>query len=311
MAEQHERLWVNSDILVPDPLGQELDMLLDNGLANELRGVRALEASDWKTAATYFQRGLSVTPDNTALRRSLQHKLGTALHLGGNTDAATAQFEQVIAAAPRTGIDEASAKAHYSLAVILMADGRHDAAIRHFEGAVAYQPSYVEARLALAEALRRTGQVRASLAHYDAALEADPAAPQAALGRAFALIRLGRHREARDRLEAAVQVHRQRPEFVHTLARLLAVAPDATVRDGERALALATELLKGTRTTEVGETLAMALAEVGDFDQATRVQRDILAVVRRGGSASDAARIERNLRLYQRGRPNRTFWESE
>src|SRR5262245_16055187 len=40
-AEPHLRSWQNRDILVPDPLNQELDMLLESGLAYELRGVRA------------------------------------------------------------------------------------------------------------------------------------------------------------------------------------------------------------------------------------------------------------------------------
>jgi tetratricopeptide (TPR) repeat protein len=310
-AGRHERLWANRDVLVPDPLSQELDMLLDNGLSNELRGVRALEASDWKTAAAYFERGLAVTPENTPLRRSLQHKLGTALHLGGDTEGAMAHFQRVVDAAPAEGLDEATAKAHYSLGVLLLAGGQVTEAFTHLEGAVRYQPRYLEARMALAESLRRNGQVAASIPHYESVLEVDPAAAQASMGHAFALIRLGRYQEAKRRLDAAVEVHRDRPEFAHMLARLLAVAPDNRVRDGARAMRLVDELLKGTRTTDLGETLAMALAETGQYEKAAAIQRDLLAVVRRGGGVAAAERIERNLQLYERRRPSRTFWESD
>jgi tetratricopeptide (TPR) repeat protein len=308
-AARHERGWANRDILVPDALLQELDMLLDNGLSNELRGVRALEAKDWKSAAAYFERGLSVTDHHTPLGRSLRHKLGTALYLGGDQDRAAVHFQKVVDTAPATGVDEAAAKAHYSLAVMLMAKARYADAIGHFRGAVMYQPSYLEARIALAEALRRTGQVRASLSEYQAVLDRDPAAAQAMLGYAFALIRLGRYREAGSLLDEAVQVHRDRPEFAHMLARLLAVAPDDRVRDGQRAMRLIDDLLQGTRTTELGETLAMALAETGEYQRAVSVQRDVLAVVRRGGSEAAVRRVTGNLRLYESGRPNRTFWE--
>jgi tetratricopeptide (TPR) repeat protein len=245
------------------------------------------------------------------MRRSLQHKLGTALALGGDGSGAAAQFEAVVAAAPQGGVDEASAKAHYSLAVMRMADRRYDEALAHFQHAVAYQPSYLEARMALAEALRRTGAVVESIPEYEAVLTLDPAAPQAALGYAMALIRVGRYQEARGTLEEAVKVHRDRPEFIHTLARLLAVAPDAGVRDGRRALDMVNALLAHGRTAEVGETLAMALAETGDFARAAAVQREILTVVTRGGSPGAVRRVERNLRLYESGRPNRTFWEGE
>lgn len=310
-AGRHEQLWANRDILVPDPLSQELDMLLDNGLSNELRGVRALEASDWKTAAAYFERGLAVTPENTPLRRSLQHKLGTALHLGGDTGGAMTHFQRVVDAAPAEGLDEATAKAHYSLGVLLMAARRRTEALAHFEGAVRYQPRYLEARMALAEALRRNGQVAASIPHYESVLEFDPGAAQASMGYALALIRVGRYQEAKRCLDTAVEVHRDRPEFAHMLARLLAVAPDDRVRDGARAMRLMDELLKGARTTELGETLAMALAETGAYAKAAAIQRDVLAVVRRGGATSSAERIERNLQLYERGRPSRTFWEGD
>ena len=42
-AAPHLRQWSNADILLPDPLQQELDLLLESGLSYELRGVRALE----------------------------------------------------------------------------------------------------------------------------------------------------------------------------------------------------------------------------------------------------------------------------
>lgn len=309
-AEPHERRWGNRDILVPDPLNQELDMLLDTGLSNELRGVRALEAEDWTTAAAYFRKGLAVTTENTSLRRSLQHKLGTALYLGGDVTGAASQFEQVIRAAPRSGQDEATAKAHYSLAIIRIAGGRTRDAIQDLQAAVTYQPTYLEARLALAEALRRTGSVAASLAHYRQALELSPQSPQGQMGHAFALIYLGRYSEAKGQLTDAVSMHPDRPELAHMLARLLAVAPDDRVRDGQHALRLVDDLLKGPRTTELGETLAMALAELGQFERAASIQRDILAVARKAGGGAATHRIEQNLRLYESGRPCRTFWDA-
>jgi tetratricopeptide (TPR) repeat protein len=57
-AEPHLRHWKNREILVPDPLRQELDLLLESGLSYELRGVRALEARDWKAAAGSRRQGV-------------------------------------------------------------------------------------------------------------------------------------------------------------------------------------------------------------------------------------------------------------
>jgi tetratricopeptide (TPR) repeat protein len=310
-AQPHLRQWQNRDILVPDPLNQELDMLLESGLAYELRGVRALEARDFASAAEYFRRGLALTPENTALRRSLGHKLGTALYAAGQEDAALAQFEEVARSAPTDAIDESGGKAFYSLGVILMSRADAPGAIEHFRTAILRQPTNIEAHLALGEALRRTRQVRASLVPYEEALKLNPQAAQARWGYALALVRLGQHREAVSWLTSAMALHPDRPEFAHLLARVLASAPDPAVRDGQRAMQLVKSLLSGQKTTELGETMAMALAEVGEYGEAAAVQRGVLDAVRRGGIADDMRRIETNLRMYERHQPVRTVWIGE
>ena len=156
-AAPHLRQWKNTDILLPDPLQQELDLLLESGLSYELRGVRALEARDFNAAAAFFRKGVELTPEITPLRRSLQHKLGTALFMTGQLDAAAEQFEAVVREAPAEAIDESAAKAHYSLGVLEASKGRWATARERFAAAVRYQPNYVEARLALADAQRRSG----------------------------------------------------------------------------------------------------------------------------------------------------------
>ena len=49
------------------------------------------------------------------------------------------------AGAPAEGLDETSAKAHYSLGVLMASSGRSSEAISHLSAAVEYNPNYVEA----------------------------------------------------------------------------------------------------------------------------------------------------------------------
>ncbi len=310
-AEPHLRQWRNRDVDVPDPLGQDLDLLLESGLSYELRGVRAFEARDWKTAEAFFRKGLSLTRDNSSLSRSLHHKLGTALVLQGKVDAAVAQFEEVVRLAPAEGADESASKAHYSLGIMAEAKGRHAEALDHLGAAVRYQPNYVEAHLALADALRRSRRFREALAQYDEAMAINPRSSPARLGHALALVALGRAAQARDWLLDATMVYPDRHEYSIALARLLAASPDDRVRDGRRALAIADALLKQQKSTDVGEALAMALAELGDFEQAVGIQRGILAAAERAKLTASVQRMTDNLRRYEHRQPCRQPWPDD
>jgi tetratricopeptide (TPR) repeat protein len=310
-AEAHLKLWRNTEILVPDRLRMDLDMSLESGLSYELRGVRALETRDFKAAEGFFRKGVELTPGTTPLGRSLRHKLGTALILQGDVDGAMARFEEVAKLAPAEGLDESSAKANYSLGVVLATSGQTSQAIQRLTAAVKYNPNYTEALMALGDTLRRSGRIDASLKPYAEVVRINPRAAEARFAYAMALVRLRRYKDAQAWLEESTRIQPDRPELSHALARLLAAAPDDAVRDGARALSLAQELMKTTKTTAVGETMAMSLAEIGRFSDAADVQRSVLAAAEQAGLAQDVRRMTANLRLYERRQACRMPWTDD
>jgi len=310
-AEAHLKQWRNTEVLVPDRLRMDLDLSLESGLSYELRGVRALEARDFKAAEGFFRKGVELTPTTTALGRSLRHKLGTALILQGDVPGAMARFEEVAKLAPAEGLDEASAKANYSLGVVMASSGRLNEAAQRLSAAVKYNPNYAEALMALGDTLRRMGRFDASLKPYADVVRINPRAADARFGYAMALVRLRRYRDARDWLSEGARVQPDRTELSHALARVLAAAPDDGARDGARAMTLVEELMKGTKTTAIGETLAMAMAELGQFRSATDVQRDVMAAARQAGLERDVRRMADNLRRYERGEACRVPWPDD
>jgi tetratricopeptide (TPR) repeat protein len=310
-AEEHLKLWRNTDILVPDRLRADLDMSLESGLSYELRGVRALEARDFKAAENFFRKGVQLTPSTSPLGRSLRHKLGTALVLQGDVAGAMARFEEVAKLAPADGFDEASAKANYSLGVMMASSGQTNQAIQRLTAAVKYNPNYAEALMALGDTLRRSGRIEASLKPYADVVRINPRSSEARFAYAMALVRLRRYRDAKGWLEESARILPDRPELSHALARILAAAPDDTVRDGARAMALVQELMKANKTTVVGETMAMALAELGQFGDAVDVQKGVIVAAEEGGVAQDVRRMTVNLRLYERHRACRTPWPDD
>ncbi len=297
-AEAHLRQQGLLKISPTDPLMKELDELLESPRAYDLRGAQALETGDYANAAAYSRRGLDLDPGNPSMR----FRLGTALFQLGDARGALEQFEQVVRTSPTY------ARAHYSLGVLLEAGGRHQEATERFAAAVKYEPHYIQARVGLAGALRRSGRVEEALTQYEEARRTNPTFADAAFGHAMTLVSLRRYQEARDVLADSTALHPDQPMFAQALARLLAAAPDAHVRDGRRALAIAETLLKTQQTFDLGETLAMSLAELGRYDRAAAVQRDVMAATERAGLTQVARQMGENLLLYERRMPCRTPW---
>ncbi len=127
----------------------------------------------------------------------------------------------------------------------------------------------------------------------------------------MSLVDAKRHREARDWLDAAVTQFPDHTEYKIALARVLATSPDDRVRNAKQAIAITQELYKGERTTVLGETIAMALAEYGDYEQAIAIQRDVMATAERAGMKPQLVRMAENLALYERHQPCRTPWSDD
>jgi hypothetical protein len=100
--------------------------------------------------------------------------------------------------------------------------------------------------------------------------------------------------------------------FARAAARILAAAPDNSVRDGSRAMAIARALQsRQPPTIELAEIMAMAAAETGQYGDAVRWQRQALEVAAGGGKREVADRLAGNLKLYEQGRPCRMPWRDD
>jgi tetratricopeptide (TPR) repeat protein len=303
-AEAHLRQRGEIEIGPPDPLMRDLAESLHSASMFEARGDRALAAGDFKGALAAFQRGVELAPDNLTIR----HKMATALSLTGDIRGAVSQFQEVLRRSPDF------AGAHYSLAVLLLSNGQLDQAIERLTAAVRYDPTYLEARVQLANALRWRGRLDESLREYAETIKMDPRMGEARFGYALALVRSRRYEAARDSLVEDLGLYPDRTEFSHALARLLAAAPADRVRDGRRALALAQQLVRekgGPPSLDLRETMAMALAESGQYEQAVTWQRDAIAGAEQGGRHDLAVAMTENLRLFERQKPSRLPWRDD
>jgi tetratricopeptide (TPR) repeat protein len=173
--------------------------------------------------------------------------------------------------------------------------------MEHHRLALEIDPLNADAHFELGELLSATGQLVESLTHYDRSIEIRPAHGVSRLRYATVLMRLERYAEAKASLEVWRSGFPNDRRSGNALARLLAAAPDRTLRDGPRSLTLAAEVFESERVPPYAETLAMALAEVGRFGDAVELQRRVLAEARRLGQEEHSSRLVQNLDRYESG----------
>ena len=290
-----------ASLVLSDPLMAELSTVLRSPRVHRELALAADGRGDFAEAARQFRQAIDLEPDDPLLHLSR----AMALDRAGDARAAVPALDEALR------LDPDLAQAHYVLGTLLERAGRDTDAIERFTAAAARDPGSAETQLRLANALRRTGRFEASLAPYRRVIEATAPAVEARFGEALALVRLARHREARARLEEALRLQPGNPTLATALARLLAASPDGRVRNGRRALTLIRAVVADHKTTSVAETMAMALAELGEFRGAVEWQQVAIDVARDAGRPDLAERMGANLDGYRRGRPCRTPWRDD
>jgi Flp pilus assembly protein TadD len=111
---------------------------------------------------------------------------------------------------------------------------------------------------------------------------------------------------ARTHFESALKMEPHNSKYLNNLAWLEAACPLADLRDGHRAIKLATEACELTQWKDplMIDTLAAAYAETGQFDKAVQTQQkatDLAELAR----PRDREGLRQRLKVYQEGKPYR------
>lgn len=283
-------------IRVADPLMSEITGLASGGRAYQMMGNEAYLQGLYPEAVAAYVKALDADSANVDVRLNL----GAVLLQVNNLEGAEEQFLHTLR------IEPDNARALFSIGTLRARQHQDQEAAAYYRQAVASDPDYTDAHFNLANAMLRLHRFDEAQAHFLRVAELDPRNGTARHGYAAALIHRGRWQEAHDWLKDS---HAQLPEdplVANTLARMLAACPVDALRDGPRALEIAQGLVQAERSLSNVEALAMALAEVGRFEEAATLQQDGLAAAQRAGRHDLAAALTTNLAHYREARPSRT-----
>ena len=196
----------------------------------------------------------------------------------------------------------AAAAGEFSTALSLLARSK-DAPVA--AAGEANRKQAVRCHVRLGHALVLDGKPDEAIREYQAALEMEPGALERRDH--FELVNL---LAAQGRFAEAVARCRNVPAdpwLRNKLAWMLATLPDASIRNGAEALAIARELAQGHRAGDPVflTTLAAAYAETGQFRQATATAQKALALAKSARNTLLARELQSQLDLYRADCPCR------
>jgi tetratricopeptide (TPR) repeat protein len=246
-------------------------------------------------AITQYQKALAIQPDYAEAR----YNLGITLFQLGRMDEAIAHFQQALQIKPDY------AEACYNLGLSFRKQGRLDEAIACYQKALQIRPDFAEAQNNLGNALLQTGQVDAAISSFQKALEIIPDDASVHLNLGNALLQKGRADEAITQFQKALQIKPDYAKAQNDLAWLLATWPEASLRDGNKAVELAQQAnaLTGGENPLILHTLAAAFAEAGRFSEAVETAQRALQLAGAQSNTGLAGQLQSEMKLYQAGIP--------
>lgn len=179
-----------------------------------------------------------------------------------------------------------------------------EAAIEDMKLLVSQIPGEPLFRNALAGLYNSDNQTDKAIELYNESLEEDPEDVRALTGRADTKLNAGMHAEAVEDYDAALKLEDDDDHALNNLAWLLATSTFEEVRDGQRAIELATKAAEVTDYEEahILSTLAAAYAETGDFENAIKWSEKSVEIADEGRQLED---LKKELETFKAGKPVR------
>ncbi len=229
------------------------------------------------------------------------YNLGTALCTHGKLDEGIGHLTQAVALQP----DYPGAS--YNLGLANKMNGATDEAAKWFTAALAVNPNDAAAHSELGGLLTSKGRPVEAIEHLTASLKLRPNLAETHQYFGDALVATGRPGEAVPHYSEAARLKPDWPTPLASLAWTLAVSPDETVRDAERAITAGEKAAELTRFRQpaVLDALAAAYASAGRFDDAVRTAEDALALATAAGSERLAGDLRKRLASYRRAKSPR------
>jgi tetratricopeptide (TPR) repeat protein len=294
-------------------------------------GVALKSKGEVDEAISHYRKALQFEPGHA----SAHYNLGITLQLQGKLDEAISHYRKALQSKPDY------ANAHNNLGVALKSQDKLDEAISHYRKALQFEPDHASAHNNLGVALQLQGELEESVKHYRKAVQFNPQGYVALKNLGIVLVDQGKCQEAIKHLNEALRVKPDKPEAHHylalayaqlgkynlaithwteavklkpdfadalkSLAWTLASQENPKFRNPDEAIRLAMRCCELTEFKKPVflDTLAVAYAAAGRFDQALETAQKALNLAQSAGKKDLAQDIRSRLELYKTAQPYR------
>jgi tetratricopeptide (TPR) repeat protein len=305
-------VWFVADVIAVSQRRSRIAVSVAVAIIIVLAWAAIVQASYWRNSETLWTHALAVTSDNDVAHNNL----GYLCVDRGELDKAISHFETALR------IRSGKLNSHYSvgsafvqvnLADALGRKGQPEEAMIHYDAAIQLQPNYADAYYNRGNILFAEGRIDEAMADWEKTLQLRPSDADAhtCLGNAF--LRRGLVEEAVAHYEKAIALAPKDPHSRINIAWVLATAPDASIRDGIKAVEFAQQAveLSGGKDPKFLRTLAAAYAESGRFSEAITTTKQAIMTATMQGKAGLAHVLDEDVGLYRAHVPLRAMKSSD
>ncbi len=275
---------------------QAVQLKPDDALSNSNLSAALLMTGHREEAGIHFQKAAELKLRAAVADRtedaSAYHNLGRMLLEQGRLDEAMTNLRKAI------DLEPASGAAHCDLGVALLQRGKLDESLVELRATLRLEPRSAPAYYNLGRVLDQKGETDEAIRQWQNALQINPRDEQVHDSLAAAFYKRGEFSQALAQWREGTNS----PAALRQMAWMLATCPDASVRNGREAVALAVRALElsAVKDSTIWDVLAAAYAQAGRFADAVLTAQRALAIASQENRADSVTAIQSRIRLYEK-----------
>ncbi len=257
------------------------------------QGFELLKARQFQAAVEAFSNAIKENPRHA----KAYNQRGVALANMGHLDQAIANYTKAL------DIDSNLYGAMNNRGSAYYRKGDYDRAIFDFTRAIDLNPYLEIAYSNRGIVWINKGQLKRAVEDFTKAIEINPYSYEAYYNRGTAHAGAESWGLAIEDLSKALDLNPKSYGAYDKLARILASCPDGSYRNGEQAVKYAKKSMELNPDTQHLDTLAMALAEVGRFEDAVYVMERVVSTLADQKEVDNIQEYKTRLNTYKDGKP--------